>query len=519
VSLFDLGSSRETQQGQAPHQRVPALAVELDGGRLSDAATASIVGLQVRQRCNVPTACEVVASPSAGPPPNFRLGATLRVALAGYPLPLFDGEITAIRHVYGPTADHQIRVRAYDRLHRLRKHRAVKAWEDTRVSDVAREVGAAADLTAAGEKGPDIALAIQDGESDLDFLVALATDAGMRVAVQDGELWLFDNSGTGTEIGLQLGRDLREVHVDVSLEPALQTVRATSWDLADAELRSEEVAGTSGPPRVGMEVDVGVAGSDGVGFLIDAPSRSSAGLQAQGRARLDRAALQAAQVWGVSDGNPALRPGVTVVIGGVDADVAGSFVVTSVDHVIDDEIGFSSEFSNAPPPLSGHDRTTSRMTIGRVVDTRDPDSKGRVRVAFSAYQDQRSGWLPVLSPGTGEGKGFWFLPDQGDLVLVLAPSGDLANACVAGTLPGSSGPLDAGTDGSGVARTWWGTRGGTRLQLADRCDIAVDIEDSAGNRVSLGAAGISVHAAGDLTLEAPGHTLTLRASAIEHQKA
>jgi phage baseplate assembly protein gpV len=113
----------------------------------------------------------------------------------------------------------------------------------------------------------------------------------------------------------------------------------------------------------------------------------------------------------------------------------------------------------------------------------------------------------------------WFLPEVDDLVLVLSPTGDLANACIAGTLPSASGPLDPGTDGHGVARTWWRTRGGSRIQLTDRADLAVALEDATGSRITLGTKGVVVHAAGDLTLEAPGGKIYLRASAIEHERA
>ncbi|HXW78347.1 MAG TPA: contractile injection system protein, VgrG/Pvc8 family [Acidimicrobiales bacterium] len=505
----------------AAARAVPKVAVELDGTALRPPALDRVTGLHVRQRSNLPTACELVIAEGTGSPP-IRLGMSVRVSV-GTPKSsakvLFDGEVTAVRRVYGPAAENQVRVRAYDRLHRMRKRCSVKSWQDRSVSSIASELGDGAGLRVSGAAGPSLELALQQGESDLDFLVGLAASAGLQLVVQGDTLRLFDGSGTGDVVHLRLGHGLREVHVDTSLEPALERVQAASWDLPGAALRSEDASERSGGPHVGLEIDPCGVGSDGAAYIVNAPARSADALRSLAQNRLDRAAAQAAQIWGVADGDPALAPGATVEIAGIHPDAAGTFVLTQVDHVVDDQSGFTSEFSSTPPPLPRSASPRSLMAVGRVTSTSDPESKGRVQVAFVAHQGQPSGWLPVLSTGIRDGKGLWFLPGVDDVVLVLSPSGDLGNACVAGTLPSASGPVDAGTDSEGVARTWWRTKGGNHVQLADRSDEAIVLEDANGNRVTLGAKGIRLHSAQDLIIEAPGHILYLRANAIEHERA
>ena len=84
-------------------------------------------------------------------------------------------------------------------------------------------------------------------------------------------------------------------------------------------------------------------------------------------------------------------------------------------------------------------REASAITIGEVLRIDDPDGRGRVRVALSAYDGLESEWLPVLALGAGEAKGLALQPDVGDRVVVAHDSRDPGRGVVLGGLRTSDG--------------------------------------------------------------------------------
>ena len=119
-----------------------------------------------------------------------------------------------------------------------------------------------------------------------------------------------------------------------------------------------------------------------------------------------------------------------------------------------------------------------------------------------------------MVPGAGAGKGMIAIPDTDDRVLVLLPHGDPAAAIVVGGLYGDAAPVDPGIEGGAVRRWSVQTPGGQRVFLDDG-ENRVTVANSDGSAVVLAPDKVTVHAKCDLTIEAPGRTLQLRANKIE----
>ena len=123
-------------------------------------------------------------------------------------------------------------------------------------------------------------------------------------------------------------------------------------------------------------------------------------------------------------------------------------------------------------------------------------------MALPAYGDLDAGWLAVLCPGAGRGKGIVALPDLGDTVLVALPGGEPASGMVLGSLFGAVEPHDAGIDG-GAARRWTlRTAGGQSIVVDDaahRCGWP-----PTGSFLELAPGAVRLHAATDLVVSAPG---------------
>lgn len=73
------------------------------------------------------------------------------------------------------------------------------------------------------------------------------------------------------------------------------------------------------------------------------------------------------------------------------------------------------------------------VTIGIVVDVNDPDDRGRVKLDLPVL-GIRSDWARVAAPMAGNERGFQFVPEVDDEVLVAFDQGDVTKAYVLGYL-------------------------------------------------------------------------------------
>ncbi len=75
------------------------------------------------------------------------------------------------------------------------------------------------------------------------------------------------------------------------------------------------------------------------------------------------------------------------------------------------------------------------VAIGIVTNNRDPEKLGRVKVRFPWLSDvNESAWARLCSPLAGKGRGFYYLPEIDDEVLVAFEFGDINRPVILGSL-------------------------------------------------------------------------------------
>ena len=192
------------------------------------------------------------------------------------------------------------------------------------------------------------------------------------------------------------------------------------------------------------------------------------------------------------------------------------YKLTEVIHTIDGA-GYLTAFSTEPPPPALQ-TVGATVTLGRVTAVDDPDRLGRVQLELPTYGDLDAGWLAVVCPGAGKGRGIVALPDVDDTVLVILPHGEPTAGLVLGSLYGTIEPPDtSGIDGGHVGR-WSMTTAGGQSIVIDDAGKALRLTNDAGSRVELTPDRLTVHAATDLVIEAPGKQMTIRAATIDFQQ-
>ncbi len=502
-------------------QALPQVIFEADGISLTGQQVRALGQVRVQQRLSLPTQFELVFRDPPGPLTEIaRLspGTRLRGLVQGESETLFDGEVTAIEHVYEAAHGQELRVRGYDLLHRLRKRQTLQAYLQVTLFDLARELVADLGFTVEGtEQGPVWQRLIQNRPSDFDLLVELAEACGLYLYLHDSVLELLTLDGSGMPIALILGESLFEARIEVNGDTATQSAQVNGWN----PLQAQTHEGTATAPRVGRDIPAGViptqVGGSGKRVLINPAVQDDAHASALAQAELDRRVAREVTLWGVAEGNPRLRPGAQVEIAGVAPSLQGTYVLTSVNHIIDERSGFVSEISTLPPiPHTRETRVVAAFGVVTRVD--DPDNLGRIKVSLPTYGDVETEWMGVLAPGAGGRKGLVTLPDVGDHVLVIFADADPTQGIVLGGLYGTGEPPDSGVEGGKVQRYTLVTPGGQLIRLDDAKRL-VHVEDSTGSFVELAPGKVSLHAAVDLQIEAPGQAIVIRGQTIDFEKA
>jgi len=495
--------------------------VEIEGRPIAQSEAQALGEIHVRQRLSAPAQCELVFF---DPPEGFdnasaiRPGAPLSVVVSDQEL--FSGEVTALEYVYGPEGERELRARAYDPLHRLRKRQQARARVQFTLASLAREIVADLGLRVeAAVDSPTWKRVIQHRQSDLDLLIEIAERCGLSFAARASSLHIFSMEGLGQPVPLSLGDSLLEARIEINGHNACRAVSVKGWD----PWRAEAHSGQARRPRTGRELRAGRApirpGDAGERTLAGLAVQEDRQAEAFAQAELDLCSAREVTLWGVAEGDARLRPGARVRIEGVADSLAGQYVLTSVNHTIDARRGFISEISTAPPAPRNQPEGTSQgamATLGVVTKIDDPERLGRVQVSLPAFGDVETDWMEVLSAGGGAGKGLLMIPDVGDRVLVLCAGCDPAQGVALGGLFGPNGLPDDVFDGGAVRRFMMRSPGGQVIRLDDS-DQSIRLENSAGSFVELLPDKVRLHAATNLEIEAPGNAIVIRGAKVDFQ--
>jgi phage protein D/phage baseplate assembly protein gpV len=493
-------------------QAIAAVAVTVDGRAV--AGGVRVLSARVARRFGMPGQCELaVHDPAgyAGFPEPFRLGASLRVAVVGEDVPLFEGDVTCVELVRSGDGTTTVRVRGYDVLHRLRKRQTLRVFENVTAADVARVLTGGLGVRVDGGDGPALVRVVQHRQNDFELLVEVAARTGHLIVLDGDRLRLTTIDGTGEPIGLRCGSTLHEASVEVNTDRVAGSVAAYGWDAQTAtQLRATAHSGRSSVrDRLGLPTGADVSLLEQRGYAAD-------DVTALARMAIDVRAASGAVLRGMADGDPRLRPGARVDLTGLGEPLDGRYVLTDVTHRVDAD-GFRTLVSTEPPATAAGSGGAT-ITLGVVTAVDDPLGRGRVRVTLPALGDIDAGWLGVVCPGAGRGKGLVALPDVDDTVAIALPHADPTAGLVLGSLYGGTVPPDTGVTGGSVRRWSLRTADGQSIVIDDD-EHSIRLANKDGSFVSIAPEALELHARTDLVLDAAGHAITIRGRSVDFEHA
>ena len=504
-----------------PVSSLPQLDVAIDGEALVAEDLAALSEVRVRGALSVPTQCELTflnipPSFGAGSAPSPGLG--LEIQVRGADVPLFSGEITALEFGYDPSGVRKLRMRGYDRLHRLRKRQPVRVHVQTTAAELARELVADLGLdVVADEDGPLWRRIFQHRQSDLDLLVEVTARCGLYLAMREDALHLITLEGCGDKIDLTLGEDLLEARIEVNTDGTCRKVSARAWDTFRVEERNGETDSARSGRDVDAEASPELVGGTSDRSICNRTVQGNDHAKALAQAELDSRVGGEVTLWGLAEGDSSLMPGSRVEIDGVDEAIAGTYVLTSVTHTINQLRGFTTEISSLPPSPPPPLERGLVGTLGIVSNISDPENLGRVQAALPALGNLASDWMAVASAGAGSGKGLVMMPEVGDQVLVLAQPDDLTQGIVIGGLHGLKVPPDWGIEAGSVKRFNLFTPGGNKLGFDDN-NRSIRVQDATGSYLEMAPGKVLIHANTNLEIEAPGKALVIRAATVDFER-
>ena len=184
-------------------------------------------------------------------------------------------------------------------------------------------------------------------------------------------------------------------------------------------------------------------------------------------------------------------------VGQLTRESLGDFIITEIVHEVGEGSYYRNRFKAIPSTVEALPSPRVPMPVAEtqmatVTSNADPKGNGRVQVRMNWQQgDMHTGWVRVMTPDAGKSgdvssnRGFVFIPEVGDQVLLGFRHGDPARPYVMGSLfNGSTG----GGGGQGNKCKSLTTRSGSSLKLDDS-DGSVTLHDKGGVSMNFDGAG------------------------------
>ena len=213
-------------------------------------------------------------------------------------------------------------------------------------------------------------------------------------------------------------------------------------------------------------------------------------------------------------------------VGDLSEESLGNFIIIEITHEVSQGSYYKNRFKAIPATIKALPSPKVRMPLAEtqmatVLSNADPQGKGRVRVRMNWQTDgMQTGWVRVMTPDGGSSsdvksnRGFVFIPEVGDQVLLGFRHGDPARPYVMGSLfNGTTGR--GGLEGNHMKSLT--TRSGHTIKLNDSLSsLGITIKDIKGNSIHIDSVGddIIINAKRNITINA-GETFTVNAREME----
>ena len=322
---------------------------------------------------------------------------------------------------------------------------------------------------------------VQYNESDYDFICRLANLYG-EYFYYDGSKLIFGNKLQET---IDLGENLNLIDEDFNLEMKPQDFEYINYAIDRAEVYRKDAESASCEYKNNpIQTDAKNA-SKKLFKKIPQKYHSTTSLE-QSDIDLEEVVRQERDLRELSlkvtgrSRDPRLRMNTFACLTDINAHAMETYRVIKISHY-HSGMNYENSFEAIPMMRTPSDYNAEAFPRAEqqpaiVKDNNDPQGMGRVRVQFFWQKgDELSPWIRMIQPYAGSGKGFYFIPEVGEEVMVDFENGNAER------------PFVLGAHYNGAAKSGYSpttkaihTQSGTKILLND-AEGSVRIEDAAGN--------------------------------------
>lgn len=199
------------------------------------------------------------------------------------------------------------------------------------------------------------------------------------------------------------------------------------------------------------------------------------------------------------------------LLDGLQEQNFGNYIITDILHICDESGNYHNSFDAVPETVSSppygnvHSFPVAESQPATVISNDDPAGLGRIQVAFAWQQESeaKTPWIRMTNPHSGGNKGFYFIPEVGEEVLIAFEGGNAEKPFVLGAMyngSASSGYADQENKIKAIH-----TRSGHIIKFTE--DESIQITDKSGNEILFDTTSKNI------TITAP-ETVTINAKNI-----
>ena len=447
--------------------------------------------------------------------------------------PIFVGVVTNVQLHREGSDFGCIIVSGYSATYRMETAHSCFSWNDTTIGDVVKKLCEQAkvqlELNPAFKETKDYIC--QYEESDFDFIRRLAHQY-QEWMYYDGTKLIFGKPRKLADpIILEYGTTLSSL--DIGLQTLAHSEQVFSYHSgADREMQRMTPDLAYGHDKLSGEAfraSLGMFSKPARQHALPRISNETELINYMGR----KQAAETAETHYITAESqvPTLRVGSVISlyssflerVGNISKESLGNFIIIEITHEVSQGSYYKNRFKAIPATIKALPSPKVRMPLAEtqmatVLSNADPDGKGRVRVRMNWQTDgMQTGWVRVMTLDGGSSKdvrsnrGFVFIPEVGDQVLLGFRHGDPARPYVLGSLFNGTTGNGGGSNNSIKSLK---TRSGISVILNDD-NKSLEIKDAGGSSIHLDGNGnillnapknIQIHAGYDMSLMV-GHDL------------
>ena len=344
---------------------------------------------------------------------------------------------------------------------------------------------------------------VQYNESDYDFICRLANLYG-EYFYYDGSKLIFGNKLQET---IELGENLNLIDEDFNLEMKPQEFEYIAYDFHRAEVyRKDAESACCEYKNNPIQTDAKNA-SKKLFKKIPQKYHSATSLE-QSDIDLEEVVRQERDLRELSlkvtgrSRDPRLRMNTFACLTDINARAMETYRIIKISHY-HSGMNYENSFEAIPMMRTPADYNAEAFPKAEqqpaiVKDNNDPQGMGRVRVQFFWQKgDELGPWIRMIQPYAGSGKGFYFIPEVGEEVMVDFENGNAER------------PFVLGAHYNGAAKSGYKpttkaihTQSGTKILLND-AEGSVRIEDASRNIYEMdGQGNINLYAPNNICMNA-----------------